>query len=119
MYAVALLASTATFLSGYETSILLDASTRSLRQQFGLAKIEYELLLTLSILLSWIFSIGSGIMSTKYGRKRIILAGSAILAVGEIVMATATNTVSQKFSFDAIKIWHPSIHPYLILNFNA
>lgn len=97
MYAVALLASTASFLSGYETSILIDASTRSLRQQFGLVRIEYELLLTLSILFSWIFSIGSGILSTKYGRKRIILAGSGILAMGEILMATAPNTVRQKF----------------------
>jgi SP family myo-inositol transporter-like MFS transporter 13 len=85
-----LMAAIGGFLFGYDTGIVSGAMVY-IRDDFGLDDIWQEVIISITILSAWIFSIIAGTISDKFGRKRTVILSSVIFTIGSLMMGLAPN----------------------------
>lgn len=90
---VAALAAIGGFLFGYDTGIVSGAMIY-MEESLELDDIWKEIVVSITILGAWMFSMIAGPLATKYGRKKVVYIASAIFTVGSFVMAFAQEKYS-------------------------
>src|SRR6266487_4187804 len=88
IYWVALLSAIGGFLFGYDTGIVSGAMV-FIKDDFKLDETWQELIVSITVLGAWIFSLVSGYLTDRFGRKTVVLLGSFVFTVGGIIMAIA------------------------------
>lgn len=88
IYLMSLLSAMGGFLFGYDTGIVSGAMV-FVRKIFNLNSLWQELVVSITILGAWIFSLMAGSLSERYGRKAVILYASVIFTVGSVIMGVA------------------------------
>lgn len=76
------------FLFGYDTGIVSGAMVY-IRDDFGLTDIWQEVIISITILSAWIFSIIAGSISDHFGRKRTVIISSIVFTIGSLMMGFA------------------------------
>lgn len=90
IYLVALLSAIGGFLFGYDTGIISGAMI-FIRDVFDLNEWWQEAIVSTTLLTAWIFSILSGSMNDRLGRKPTIVVSSLIFVAGSGIMGVAWN----------------------------
>ena len=90
VYLVTFVSAIGGFLFGYDTGVISGAMV-FIRDQFGLNHWWQELIVSATILSAWIFSMVSGYLTERFGRKPVILIASVIFSVSALIMAIAWN----------------------------
>lgn len=90
---VAALAAIGGFLFGYDTGIVSGAMIY-MEESLDLDDIWKEIVVSITILGAWMFSMIAGPLATRYGRKKVVFIASAIFTVGSFVMAFAQEKYS-------------------------
>ena len=88
VFKVAVLSAIGGFLFGYDTGIVSGAMVY-IKTDLGLDYEWQELVISITILGAWIFSLVAAQLATIYGRKKVIYAASIIFTVGSLEMAVA------------------------------
>lgn len=88
IYLMTVLSAMGGFLFGYDTGIVGGAML-FLRDTFQLSYEWQEIVVSITILGAWAFSLCAGSMSENYGRKTVIIWASVIFTFGSIVMGAA------------------------------
>ena len=78
------------FLFGYDTGIVSGAMVY-IRDDFGLDDIWQEVIISITILSAWIFSIIAGSLSDKFGRKKTVVISSIVFTIGSLMMGFAPD----------------------------
>jgi SP family myo-inositol transporter-like MFS transporter 13 len=78
------------FLFGYDTGIVSGAMV-FIRDDFELNDIWQEVIISITILGAWIFSILSGSLSDYIGRKRVVIISSIVFTAGSLLMGIAPD----------------------------
>lgn len=78
------------FLFGYDTGVVA-AALLLLKEPFGLSSVWQEAFVSVTMAFAAVFSIVSGFMNDRLGRKPTILLASAVFTVGALLLATATK----------------------------
>lgn len=78
------------FLFGYDTGIVSGAMV-FIRDDFGLDDIWQEVIISVTILGAWIFSMIAGSVSQSFGRRLTVLMSSVVFTVGSLVMGLAPD----------------------------
>ena len=76
------------FLFGYDTGIVSGAMV-FIRDDFELDDLWQEVIISITILGAWIFSILSGSLSDYIGRKKVVIISSVIFTIGSLLMGIA------------------------------
>lgn len=84
------LAALSGFLFGFDTGIISGAMV-FIKDHFALNDIWQELIISITILGAWIFSIIAGSFSDKFGRRNVILWSSFIFTFGSLLMGFAKD----------------------------
>lgn len=90
VYLVAAISAIGGFLFGYDTGIVSGAMIY-VRDQFDLNDIWQEAIVSITLLTAWMFSIISGPLTERFGRKPIIVISSAIFVLGSLLLGFAWN----------------------------
>lgn len=85
-----MLAAVGGFLFGYDTGIVSGAMV-FIREDFVLDDIWQEVIISITILFAWIFSLIAGPVSETFGRRITVLVSSVIFTVGSLVMGLAPD----------------------------
>lgn len=85
---VAVLSAVGGFLFGYDTGIVSGAMI-FIKDDLNLNHVWQEIVISVTILGAWIFSMVSGHFTDKYGRKKVIFFASAIFVIGAVGMGFA------------------------------
>ena len=88
VFLVAVFSAIGGFLFGYDTGIVSGAMV-FIREDFSLNHTWQELIISITILGAWIFSLIAANLASAYGRKRVVYAASIIFAIGSIIMCSA------------------------------
>lgn len=86
------LSATGCLLFGYDTGIT-SGSMIYIKDQFHMNSLWQELTISITLIAAAVFSALSGPVSTRYGRKFVILSASAIFTIGSVIMATANEKI--------------------------
>ncbi|KAI1305986.1 putative inositol transporter 3 [Halotydeus destructor] len=78
------------FLFGYDTGIISGAMV-FIKDDFRLSDTWQEVIISVTILGALIFSMISGYLADKFGRKKVIYVASATFAIGSLVMGFAID----------------------------
>lgn len=78
------------FLFGYDTGIVSGAMIY-IRDDFQLDDLWQEVIISITILAAWMFSIASGTISDKIGRRKVVIISSIIFTVGSLLMGAAQD----------------------------
>lgn len=78
------------FLFGYDTGVVA-AALLLLKEPFGLSSVWQEAFVSVTMAFAAVFSIVSGFMNDRLGRKPTIVLASAVFTVGALLLATATK----------------------------
>lgn len=78
------------FLFGYDTGIVSGAMV-FVKEHFALDDIWIEVIISITILGAWIFSITAGQLSDKFGRKKVIVWSSIIFTGGSLLMGLSPD----------------------------
>ena len=73
------------FLFGYDTGIVSGAMV-FVKDHFKLNDVWQEVIISITILGAWVFSITAGKLSDKFGRKKVIVWSSLIFTFGSVLM---------------------------------
>ncbi len=84
------------FLFGYDTGVISGAMP-PITRNFGLTKVQEEVIVSSTVLSAFISSLVGGTMSKKYGRRFSILCASCIFTVGAIQMGASWSYNSLVF----------------------
>lgn len=90
VFLVAFLSAIGGFLFGYDTGIVSGAMIY-VRDSFELDELWQEAIVSVTLLTAWMFSIISGSLTDKLGRKPIIIISSLIFVAGSLLMGFAIN----------------------------
>lgn len=90
IYMVALLSAIGGFLFGYDTGIISGAMI-FVREHFDLNEIWQELIVSVTLLSAWLFSIIAGSATDRLGRKPVIIISSVVFVGGSALMAIAND----------------------------
>ena len=85
---VAIFSAIGGFLFGYDTGIVSGAMVY-IKVDLDLNDEWQELVISITILGAWIFSLVAANLATIYGRKKVIYAAALIFAIGSLEMAAA------------------------------
>ena len=88
VFQVALLSAVGGFLFGYDTGIVSGAMIY-IKEDMLLTTVWQELIVAITILGAWMFSLVAAPLATKFGRKKVVYAASIIFTAGSIEMAVA------------------------------
>ena len=88
VFLVAVFSAIGGFLFGYDTGIVSGAMV-FIREDLDLNDEWQELVISITILGAWIFSLIAANLASAYGRKRVVYAASIIFAIGSIIMCSA------------------------------
>jgi len=83
-----LMAAIGGFLFGYDTGVVSGA-TLLIKDDFGLSPEEQEVVVTSTVAACAVFSLVGGTLNGRYGRRPVLLAASAVFALGALVMGFA------------------------------
>ncbi|KAK4337420.1 hypothetical protein RND71_043877 [Anisodus tanguticus] len=78
------------FLFGYDTGII-SGSMILMKPYFKLTVFEQEIIVSITILSAWLFSLVSGYWADYLGRKKTILISSIVFTIGSLLMAIASS----------------------------
>lgn len=78
------------FLFGYDTGIVSGAMIY-IRDDFQLDDLWQEVIISVTILAAWMFSIASGTISDRIGRKKVVIISSITFTVGSLLMGAAQD----------------------------
>ncbi|KAI1306078.1 Proton myo-inositol cotransporter [Halotydeus destructor] len=90
IFKVAALSAIGGFLFGYDTGIVSGAMV-FIKEDFNLSDRWQELIISITLVGAWIFSMFAGYFTDKFGRKKVIYAASLIFTAGAIMMGLAWN----------------------------
>lgn len=90
VYLVACISAVGGFLFGYDTGIISGAMI-FVKTDFNLSELWQEAIVSVTLMTAWMFSIISGSLTDRLGRKPIILVSSIIFLVGSLLMSFAHN----------------------------
>lgn len=90
VYSVTFISAIGGFLFGYDTGIVSGAMV-FIRDEFGLDHWWQEFIVSATILSAWIFSMVSGYLTERFGRKPVIIIASIVFTVGALLMGFAWN----------------------------
>ncbi|XP_015784389.1 proton myo-inositol cotransporter isoform X1 [Tetranychus urticae] len=88
IYTVSLLSAICGFLFGYDTGIVSGAMVL-IKKQLDLNDIWQELIISITLVFAWIFSLIVGYFTDRFGRRPVILFASVVFTLGSVVMAIA------------------------------
>lgn len=78
------------FLFGYDTGVVA-AALLLLKEPFGLSLLSQEAFVSVTMGFAAVFSIVSGFMNDRFGRRPTIIIASVVFTVGALLLATATK----------------------------
>lgn len=81
VFLVAVFSALGGFLFGYDTGIVSGAMV-FIKTDLSLNDEWQELVISITILGAWIFSLAASGMATRYGRKKVVYAASLIFTLG-------------------------------------
>ena len=90
IYLVTFFSAIGGFLFGYDTGIVSGAMV-FIRDEFGLDHWWQEFIVSATILSAWIFSMVSGYLTERLGRKPVIIIASVVFTFGSLLMGFAWN----------------------------
>jgi len=80
------------FLFGYDTGVISGAMI-PLKRVFNLSIELQELIVTMAIVGAIIGALASGLLNEKFGRRSVLLIGSALFTVGSVILGAANGVV--------------------------
>ena len=90
VFLVAVFSAIGGFLFGYDTGIVSGAMV-FIREDLDLNDEWQELVISITILGAWMFSLVAGTLASAYGRKRVVYAASITFTIGSVIMAAALD----------------------------
>ena len=88
IYVISLLSAIGGFLFGYDTGVVSGAMV-FVKDQYDLNSLWQELIVSATILTAWLFSMLSGYITDKWGRKPVIIFASLVFTVGSLLLGFA------------------------------
>lgn len=96
VFVVTLLSAIGGFLFGYDTGIVSGAMV-FVKDDFNLDDIWQEIIVSITIVGAWLFSLIAGYIADMFGRKPSILLASVVFTVGSVILGVAPVSPTGKW----------------------